>query len=103
LVLDEATASIDHDTDALIQAALRSSIATGTTVLTIAHRLLTIVDYDRVVVLDSGRVVEQGSVAELLRKRGDKAFFRQLCEQSGDLAHIERVVQSQKPGRAFEE
>lgn len=103
LVLDEATASIDHDTDALIQAALRSSIATGTTVLTIAHRLLTIVDYDRVVVLDSGRVVEQGSVAELLHKRGDRAFFRQLCEQSGDLAHIERVVQSQKPHRAFEE
>lgn len=103
LVLDEATASIDHDTDTLIQAALRSSIATGTTVLTIAHRLLTIVDYDCVVVLDSGRVVEQGSVAELLRKRGDKAFFRQLCEQSGDLAHIERVVQTQKPDRTFEE
>lgn len=80
LVLDEATASIDHDTDALIQAAMRSSIATGTTVLTIAYRLLTIVDYDRVVVLDSGRVIEQGSVAELLHKRGDGAFFRQLCE-----------------------
>ncbi|KAL6904509.1 P-loop containing nucleoside triphosphate hydrolase protein [Trichoderma evansii] len=97
LVLDEATASIDHDTDALIQAGLRSSIATGTTVLTIAHRLLTIADYDRVVVLDSGRVVEQGSIAELLRKRGDGAFFRQLCEQSGDLAHIERVVHGQNP------
>ncbi|KAM0245405.1 hypothetical protein ACHAQJ_010576 [Trichoderma viride] len=94
LVLDEATASIDHTTDALIQAGLRSSIASGTTVLTIAHRLLTIADYDHVVVLDSGRIVEQGSVAELLHNRGDGAFFRQLCEQSGDLAHIERVMQS---------
>ncbi|KAJ5195643.1 uncharacterized protein N7498_009081 [Penicillium cinerascens] len=93
LVLDEATASIDHATDALIQAGLRSSIATGTTVLTIAHRLLSIADYDRVVVLDAGRVVEQGSVAELLCHRGDGAFFRQLCEQSGDLAHIERAAQ----------
>ncbi|KAL7781916.1 P-loop containing nucleoside triphosphate hydrolase protein [Trichoderma afarasin] len=92
LILDEATASIDHATDALIQAGLRSSIADGITVLTIAHRLLTIADYDRVVVLDSGRIVEQGSVAELFQKRGDGAFFRQLCEQSGDLAHIERIV-----------
>ncbi|PON24689.1 ATP-dependent bile acid permease [Trichoderma gamsii] len=101
LVLDEATASIDHDTDALIQAGLRSTIAAGTTVLTIAHRLQTIADYDRVVVLDSGRVVEQGPVAELLHKQGDRAFFRQLCEQSGDLAHIERVVKSLKTHRAF--
>ncbi|KAJ4861308.1 ABC transporter domain-containing protein [Trichoderma breve] len=92
LILDEATASIDHATDALIQAGLRSSIADGITVLTIAHRLLTIADYDRVMVLDSGRIVEQGSVAELFQKRGDGAFFRQLCEQSGDLAHIERIV-----------
>ncbi|KAL6820087.1 P-loop containing nucleoside triphosphate hydrolase protein [Trichoderma sp. SZMC 28015] len=92
LILDEATASIDHATDALIQAGLRSSIADGITVLTIAHRLLTIADYDRVVVLDSGRIVEQGFVAELFQKRGDGAFFRQLCEQSGDLAHIERIV-----------
>lgn len=103
LVLDEATASIDHNTDALIQAGLRSSIKTGTTVLTIAHRLLTIADYDRVVVLDSGRVVEQGSVAELLHKRGYGAFFRQLCEQSGDLAHIERAVHGLKPNREFAE
>ncbi|KAL7907490.1 P-loop containing nucleoside triphosphate hydrolase protein [Trichoderma velutinum] len=92
LILDEATASIDHATDALIQAGLRYSIADGITVLTIAHRLLTIVDYDRVMVLDSGRIVEQGSVAELLQKRGDEAFFRQLCEHSGDLDRIERVV-----------
>ncbi|KAL6803468.1 P-loop containing nucleoside triphosphate hydrolase protein [Trichoderma sp. SZMC 28012] len=92
LILDEATASIDHATDALIQAGLRSGIADGITVLTIAHRLLTIADYDRVMVLDSGRIVEQGSVAELFQKRGDGAFFRQLCEQSGDLAHIERIV-----------
>ncbi|RAL12903.1 P-loop containing nucleoside triphosphate hydrolase protein [Aspergillus homomorphus CBS 101889] len=92
LVLDEATASMDHATDSLIQASLRSSIATGTTVITIAHRLITIADYDHVVMLDAGRVVEQGSVAELLLHRGDAALFRAACEQSGDLELISRTA-----------
>ncbi|QKX61616.1 uncharacterized protein TRUGW13939_08768 [Talaromyces rugulosus] len=80
LVLDEATASLDHDTDAAIQATLRISIAQGTTVLTIAHRLHTVADYDKLVVLDGGRVVEDGPVAELLERRA--AFWR-LCEEAG--------------------
>jgi ABC-type multidrug transport system fused ATPase/permease subunit len=45
-----------------------------------------------VVVLDIGRVVEQGSVRELLARRGDDAFFRRLYEQSGDLEGIERAA-----------
>lgn len=92
LVLDEATASVDYATDEAIQAGLRASIAAGTTILTIAHRLLTIADYDRVVVLDAGHVVEQGSLRELLGRRGEGAIFRRLCAESGDIEEIERAV-----------
>ncbi|KAK0630981.1 P-loop containing nucleoside triphosphate hydrolase protein [Bombardia bombarda] len=89
LVLDEATASVDHAADAAIQAGLRAHVeAASATVITVAHRLRTIADYDRVVVLDAGRVVEQGSARELLERRGERAVFRRLCEESGDLEAI---------------
>ncbi|KAH8595942.1 P-loop containing nucleoside triphosphate hydrolase protein [Bisporella sp. PMI_857] len=92
LVLDEATASIDHAADALIQAGLRASVAAGTTVLTIAHRLQTIADYDEVVVLSEGQVVEQGKISKLLEHSGDGAVFRRLCEESGDLEGIRKAA-----------
>jgi ABC-type multidrug transport system fused ATPase/permease subunit len=93
LVLDEPTASIDHAADAAIQALLRTIVARGTTIITIAHRLLTIADYDKIVVLDAGRVVEQGSVRELLIHRENRdSMFRRLCEESGDLEEIERLA-----------
>ncbi len=69
LVLDEATASIDTETELLIQDALRK-LAAGRTSIIIAHRLQTIQEADRVVVLDGGRVVEVGSHEELLAARG---------------------------------
>ncbi|OKL58744.1 hypothetical protein UA08_06298 [Talaromyces atroroseus] len=99
LVLDEATASIDHETDAAIQATIRISIAHGTTVLTIAHRLRTIADYDRVVVLDTGRVIEEGSVRNLLARRGNGAVFRRLCEESGDIENIEQAAGVVRAGK----
>lgn len=93
LVLDEATANVDHAADAAIQAGLRAqALENGTTVITIAHRLLTIADYDRVVVLEAGRVVEQGSVRELLERGDVKTVFRRLCEESGDLGAICRIA-----------
>jgi ATP-binding cassette subfamily C (CFTR/MRP) protein 1 len=73
LVLDEATASVDVATDALVQRMLREAF-TGCTVLTIAHRINTIVDSDKVLVLDNGLVAEYGAPADLLRREGG-AFF----------------------------
>ncbi|KAM5445249.1 hypothetical protein MaudCBS49596_007731 [Microsporum audouinii] len=91
LVLDEATASIDHATDTAIQTGLRASIEMGTTVLTIAHRILTVADYDSVIVLDKGKVVEEGLIRDLLARRGGDAIFRRICEESGDIKEIERL------------
>lgn len=83
LLMDEATASIDYATDARIQATLRDVQATT---LTIAHRLQTIIDYDKVLVLDRGEVVEYGAPWELLDKdeKDSGAIFRGMCEMSGD-------------------
>ena len=63
-MLDEATASIDRDTDRLIQSMIRESFE-GVTTMVIAHRLNTIMDFDRILVFDEGRVVEFDTVSEL--------------------------------------
>ncbi|RNA42720.1 multidrug resistance-associated 1 [Brachionus plicatilis] len=73
LVLDEATASIDHNTDDLIQATIRSQFK-DCTVLTIAHRLNTIMDSTRIMVLDKGKIVEFDSPENLLFNE-DSLFF----------------------------
>jgi len=70
LVLDEATASVDKKTDALIQSTLAQ--LKGVTMLTIAHRLDTIIDYDKVAVLDKGKVVEFGNPQELSTRKHSK-------------------------------
>jgi len=80
LVMDEATASIDYVTDSKIQETIRE--LTGT-VITIAHRLQTIVDYDKVLVLDKGEVVEYAHPWELINN--EQTLFRSMCEMSGDL------------------
>ena len=69
LILDEATSNIDSQTELLVQQALHKLLA-GRTSLVIAHRLSTIRAADQVLVLDAGRVVERGTHAELLRRRG---------------------------------
>jgi ATP-binding cassette, subfamily B, multidrug efflux pump len=72
LVLDEATSALDSEVEAAIQASLDTLMA-GKTVIAIAHRLSTIARMDRLVILDRGRIVEQGTHQELLRAGGHYA------------------------------
>jgi len=79
LIMDEATASIDNNTDALIQSMVRENFANAT-VLTIAHRLNTIMDSDRVLVLDNGHVAEFDSPSKLLSDTS--SIFYSMVEKS---------------------
>jgi len=69
LILDEATANIDTVTESIVQEGLRQLLH-GRTAVVIAHRLSTIKNADRIVVLQAGRIVEQGTHVELLRRGG---------------------------------
>ncbi|KAF9112024.1 hypothetical protein BGX27_004109 [Mortierella sp. AM989] len=82
LVLDEATAAIDLETDALVQAIIRQKF-THCTILTIAHRINTVMDSDRIMVLDQGKVVEFDSPENLLKN--DSSIFYSLAKQSGNI------------------
>ncbi|KAJ5304146.1 uncharacterized protein N7443_003806 [Penicillium atrosanguineum] len=81
LMMDEATASIDYATDAKIQETLRE--LRDSTIITIAHRLQTIIDYDKVLVLDHGRVIEFDHPWTLITKEG--GLFRSMCDNSGNM------------------
>jgi ATP-binding cassette subfamily B protein len=76
LILDEATSALDTETERAIQQSL-ASLAEGRTTLIIAHRLATIRDADRIVVVDGSRVVEQGPHTDLLQRRG---HYRRLYD-----------------------
>src|SRR6185295_1372637 len=69
LLLDEATSALDADTERQVQAAL-ATLKRDRTTLVVAHRLSTVIDADRICVIDGGRVAEQGRHAELLARGG---------------------------------
>ena len=80
LLLDEATSALDSEVESVIQRDLYR-LMEGKTVIAIAHRLSTIAAMDRLIVLDKGRIVEQGSHAELLAHGG--LYARLWAHQSG--------------------
>jgi len=79
LVLDEATSALDSESERAVQSAI-DELMVGRTALVIAHRLSTVRNADRIVVLDRGRIVEQGTHAELLRRNG---LYTRLCLLDG--------------------
>ena len=80
LLLDEATAALDSETDEKVQRVLRTSFSSRT-ILTIAHRIDTIIDSDRILVIDAGKVVEFAPPQELIQT--PTSIFAELCRQSG--------------------
>jgi len=78
LVLDEATSSVDTKTDALVQETIRREfVQKGVTVITVAHRLDTVLGYDKILVLDAGEPVEMGAPDDLLKRPG---YLRRLFD-----------------------
>ncbi|KAF9142605.1 hypothetical protein BGX30_002584 [Mortierella sp. GBA39] len=87
LILDEATAAVDVETDELIQKTIRKEFK-DRTILTIAHRIKTVMDSDKILVLDQGRMKEFAAPGELLERRKESLFY-QLAEQAGEIGdHI---------------
>ncbi|ODV86696.1 hypothetical protein CANARDRAFT_174758 [[Candida] arabinofermentans NRRL YB-2248] len=79
LILDEATSSVDYETDAKIQATIENEFV-GCTILCIAHRLKTIVNYDNILVLEQGKVSQFGKPVELFNE--SSGIFREMCLKS---------------------
>jgi len=85
LVLDEASASLDDEADRKMQAVIRREMSDAT-ILCIAHRLNTVIDYDRIMVLDAGRIVEMGRPADLLAD--ENSALSSLVNHSGDAKQL---------------
>ena len=95
LLLDEATASVDYETDRAIQRAIRAEFR-GTS-MTIAHRLNTVMDSDRIVVLEAGRVAEQGAPAAMLDNT--TGWLSRMVAATGEkqAAHLRLLAQGECP------
>ncbi|KAJ2615225.1 hypothetical protein EV177_001678 [Coemansia sp. RSA 1804] len=97
IIMDEATASVDFDTDNRIQNTIRGPEFANSTLLCIAHRLRTIIDYDRVLVLDNGKVAELDTPYNLLQNKD--GIFRSMCEKSGEREYLYSAAMSMSTTR----
>ncbi|OCH84368.1 P-loop containing nucleoside triphosphate hydrolase protein, partial [Obba rivulosa] len=91
LILDEATSAIDYATDTVIQQSLRNELGKDVTLLIVAHRLQTIMDADKIMVLDAGRIVEFDKPSELLKN--PQGLLRALVEESGEKDALYEMAQ----------
>ncbi|GAA5991641.1 hypothetical protein JCM10908_001069 [Rhodotorula pacifica] len=96
LILDESTASLDSATDERIQQTIRDEMADAT-ILCIAHRLRTIIDYDKVLVLDHGVVLEYDSPSNLLAQ--EDSSFAGLCRKSGEYDVLKKMAEEAEQAR----
>jgi ABC-type multidrug transport system fused ATPase/permease subunit len=96
IFLDEATASVDNETDARIQQTIRSEFASST-IVCIAHRLRTIIDYDKVLVLEKGEVAEFGTPIDLI-ENSPVGTFRSMCEETGEFEELVEIARKSRSG-----
>jgi ABC-type multidrug transport system fused ATPase/permease subunit len=94
-----ATAAIDHQTDAIIQNSIRNELK-DVTVITVAHRLKTIGDSDKIIVLDVGQLIEYDSPRNLLQKKD--GLFKSLVDQSGEKEELYRMAGIEVPSQEKE-
>ncbi|PYI02730.1 P-loop containing nucleoside triphosphate hydrolase protein [Aspergillus sclerotiicarbonarius CBS 121057] len=89
LILDEATSAVDMETDMLIQRSIREAF-TDTTLLVIAHRLSTVADFDRILVMKDGVAAEFGTPGELVETEG--GIFQDMVNKSGEVEELRRMI-----------
>ena len=92
LILDEATSAVDMATDTLIQRSIREEFA-NTTLLVVAHRLSTVADFDRILVMRDGKAEEFGSPRELIDK--EEGTFKDMVAQSGEQEALEKTIRGE--------
>ena len=99
LILDEATSAVDIATAAIIQQSLRDEFRRDnrdTTLLVIAHRLSSVADFDRIMVMDKGQSVEFGKPKDLLQAEG--GIFKEMVRQSGEKSLVESIIYGEDVG-----
>jgi ABC-type multidrug transport system fused ATPase/permease subunit len=94
MVLDEATSAVDMSTDTLIQRSIREEFG-DSTLIVIAHRLSTIADFDKILVLDDGRVSEFGTPKELFAL--ENGVFKGMVGESGERKKLISMIQGAEP------